>query len=313
VKGDAEGMQADAAAWVARMDAGDWTDALEAELQRWLARDPQHRGALLHAQAAWATTDPANIVAPPEPVEARPMFGRRRMIGCGAAAIAASAGGYMLLADRRTILSTGVGEVRRVPLDDGSTAAINTASEIEIVLTADRRRVRIDRGEAWFQVAKDRARPFLVEAGRARIQAVGTAFSVRRRDGGAEVLVTEGVVEAWVAGAEARRIRLSAGSRAFVADDAAIREQPAVPAAIDHALAWRSGNIDLAGDRLDHAVAEFNRHNRRMLVIADPRLEAEQFDGVFRADDPEGFARSVAGTLGAPIDLSDPARIVIGK
>ena len=130
--------------------------------------------------------------------------------------------------------------------------------------------MRVEQGEAWFQVAKDKQRPFVVAAGRARIRAVGTAFSVRRRAGGADVLVTEGAVEVWADGAEGHRVRLSAGARGFIADDAAIVQQPAAPSAIDRALAWRSGKVDLAGDRLDSAVAEFNRYNQRRLVIADP-------------------------------------------
>jgi transmembrane sensor len=47
------------------------------------------------------------------------------------------------------------------------------------------RQVKLDRGEAWFQVAKDPQRPFVVESGPVRVRAVGTAFSVRRREGGA--------------------------------------------------------------------------------------------------------------------------------
>src|SRR3546814_2159233 len=150
-----------------------------------------------------------------------------------------------------TSYATSVGEIRRVPLADGSIAAINTASTIEVKLDDAVRHVRVEQGEAWFQVAKDKQRPFVVAAGRARVRAVGTAFSVRRRAGGADILVTEGEVEVWAAGAEGHRVRLRTGSRGFVADDAAIEQASAAPSAIDRALAWRSGKVDLAGDRLD--------------------------------------------------------------
>ncbi|WP_204272534.1 FecR domain-containing protein, partial [Enterobacter hormaechei] len=78
-----------------------------------------------------------------------------------------------------------------------------------------------------FQVAKDSKRPFLVEAGKIRVQAVGTAFAVRRRQAGADIFVTEGVVEAWTSGAGAPHIRIAAGEHAFVADDAAVVRAPA--------------------------------------------------------------------------------------
>src|SRR3546814_93 len=86
-----------------------------------------------------------------------------------------------------------------------------------------------------------------------------------------------------------------------------------LPSAIDRALAWRNGKVDLAGDRLDSAVAEFNRYNGRQLTVADPAIAGERLDGVFRTDDPEGFAQAVRITLGVPVDLSNPAQIRIGK
>lgn len=302
----------DAARYVAQMDGEGWTDDREAELQRWLALDPRHPGALLRAQAAWMALDPPHLAqVEPEPAPPERRIGRRAILAGGAAAVAASvAGGLMLFGG--TSYATSVGEIRRVPLGDGSIAAINTASAIDVKLDDAARNVRIEKGEAWFQVAKDRQRPFVVAAGRARVRAVGTAFSVRRRANGADILVTEGEVEVWADGAEGHRVRLKAGMRGFVADDAAIEQAQAAPSAIDRALAWRGGKVDLAGDRLDMAVAEFNRYNQRHLVIADPGLAAEQLDGVFRTDDPDGFARAVHIALGVPVDLSDPAQIRIG-
>jgi len=309
----ASDIDVEAARHVAQMDRDDWSDAQEGALQEWLALDPRHPGALLRAQAAWMTLDP------PQPSQSvsqdeseRPgWLSRRKLLAGGGAAVAASFAGALMLGGG-TSYATSVGEIRRVPLADGSIAAINTASAIEVKLDDAARHVQVEQGEAWFQVAKDKQRPFVVTAGRARVRAVGTAFSVRRRAGGADVLVTEGEVEIWADGAEGHRVRLSAGMRVFVAENAAIEQVPAAPSAIDRALAWRSGKVDLAGDRLDGAVAEFNRYNRRRLIVADPAIAGERLDGLFRTDDPEGFAQAVHITLGVPVDLSDPAQIRIG-
>lgn len=306
-------IDAEAARYVARMDGDAWSDADEADLDIWLAQDPRHPGALLRAQAAWMTLDRpfAAHAASRDAAVSAPRFSRRGLLAGGGAAIAASIAGGVLLSGG-TSYATAVGEVRRVPLGDGSIVAINTASAIDVRLDTADRKIRLDRGEAWFQVAKDKDRPFVVAAGRARVRAVGTAFSVRRGDGGVHVLVTEGVVEVWADGAEGHSVRLKAGSRGFVADNAAIEEAPAAASSIDRALAWRNGKIDLAGDRLDGAVAEFNRYNRRQLVVGDPAIAGERFDGVFRTDDPEGFAKAVEVGLGVTVDLSDPTQIRIG-
>lgn len=301
----------DAANWVARMDAGVWSETQEAELQAWLADDPRRSGALLQAQAAWMTLDhPAVAQARIEAAPSR--WSRRGLITGGVGMLAASLAGGFLWRNAGTTYETQVGEIRRVPLTDGSSVAINTASRIDIRLAASRRDVTVEAGEAWFQVAPDPTRPFVVAAGRVRARAVGTAFAVRRRDGGADILVTEGVVEAWTDGAEGNKVRLTAGHRAFVADNAAIVRAPGTPSSVDRALAWRAGRIDLVGDTLAQAAEEFNRYNRRRIVLVDPTIIGEQFDGLFRTDDPEGFAVAVSSSLSVPIDLSRPDEIRIG-
>jgi transmembrane sensor len=308
----------EAARWVARMDAETWSAEDERALELWLSGDPRRRGALLEAEAAWLTLNeaPSSEQQPSAELTRSPikgLFERRQVVLGGSAALAASLAAGFLWVAAGTSYTTELGEVRRVPLADGSIATVNTSSRIEVKLAADRRHVRITRGEAWFQVAKDPSRPFVVEAGRIRVQAVGTAFSVGRVDGGARILVTEGVVEAWAADADGHKVRLIAGQSAFVGDNAAIRVDATAPSSVDRALAWRAGLIDLSGQTLAEAVGEFNRYNRRKLVLADQRLGGEQFDGVFQLSDPEGFAIAVRDSLSTPVDVGDPARIVIGR
>jgi transmembrane sensor len=173
--------------------------------------------------------------------------------------------------------------------------------------------VALEEGEAWFRVAKDASRPFIVEAGRVRVRALGTAFSVRRQESGANVLVSEGIVETWVAGAEGHTVRVGAGAKAFVAENAAISTETPAEAGIDRALAWRAGKIDLAGETLADAVEEFNRYNRRKLIIADARLAQERLYGVFRTDDPQGFAYAVKRSLGTEVSLADGDEIRLGE
>jgi transmembrane sensor len=144
------------------------------------------------------------------------------------------------------------------------------------------------------------------------VRAVGTAFAVRRRGAGADIFVTEGVVEVWSASDAGRPIRVTAGGSASIADDTPIEHMAANASSIDRALAWREGKIDLAGVRLADAAAEFNRYNRRRLVIADPAIAEERFDGIFRTDDLEGFAIAIRESLRVAVDLSDPAEIRIG-
>lgn len=316
VRQSASEIEAEAARWVVRLDREGRTSQLSADLDAWLSVDTRRRGALLQAEAAWAMLDRGQMLAAedvtPAPAPSNGVRLPRRALFAGAGAAIAAGVGAMLVMNMPDRYGTAVGEIRRIPLADGSTAAINTSSAIDVNLGVRMRRVRLEKGEAWFQVARDASRPFLVEAGPVRVQAVGTAFSVRRRPNGADILVTEGVVKVWVQGAEGHVVRLPAGSKAFMADNAAVSERPGEPSEIDRELAWRAGKIDLAGETLGHAADEFNRYNARKLVITDPVLAEERLYGVFRTDDPEGFAGAVAASLHASVS-SDPSQIRIGR
>lgn len=300
-------IEREAAAWVARLDAEGRAPGLLAQIAQWEAGDSRRRGALLQAEAAWALFDEPEGGAETA-LASRP--NRRRLIAGGLGALAAGLAATVIIGLPGERYTTGVGEIRRVPLADGSIAAVNTDSSIRVTIGERRRVVDLDEGEAWFQVAHDRTRPFEVVAGDAHVRAVGTAFSVRRLDEGVDVLVSEGTVEIWSM-SDARRVRVSAGGRAFVGASGAIAV-PTDASGVDRALAWRAGKIDLANETLAEAAGEFNRYNRKRMIVADPALAGERFHGLFRTDDPEGFALAVRRSLGVPVEIS-ATEIRIGR
>jgi transmembrane sensor len=252
---------------------------------------------LLRAEAALSYVDRgralAGVMPKPSP---DPLWIRRRRLLLAAASIATLLiGGWITLATPRHY-GTSLGEIKNVPLPDGSAVVINTQSAIQVHLEERFRGVTLTEGEAWFKVAHDSKRPFVVSAGRVRVRALGTAFSVRKRDDGADVLVTEGVVETWVVGDEARAERVAAGSKAFVPE----YEPPKIavaPKDMNRSLAWRDGQIALEGETLAQAVVEFNRYNREKLVITDASLADEKLVGQFRATEPAAFADAVSIAL----------------
>ena len=314
-----------AARWAIRREAGPLTPEEQRAFDAWLAADERREGSLLRAEAALVYIDrgPALIEAndpvsaPDEETAAPSRIGRRHFLAGGAvagAAIAAGVAGVVLMPSGQEF-STAVGEVRRLPLADGSIATVNTASRIAVALEPKRRHIILEEGEAWFQVAHDTHRPFVVDVGSVRVRAVGTAFSVRRNPEGVDVLVTEGVVETWTEGHETARTRIAQGERSFVA--AGARDVVAVKAAdeIERALAWRSGGLAFNGEPLSYAVAELNRYNRRKLVVEDPVLARTPIVGYFRTTQPDDFARAVAPLIGARVEMrsGDMRLVAIGS
>lgn len=299
-----------AACWAVRAERDDFDAADQAELDAWLAADRRRQGAFLRAQAGWSMLDRASALRGDQTSPASAGRGAaptRRWIWMagGGAAMAAGLGALAVLAPETAHYGAQLGEVRRVPLEDGSIAAINTDSALEVVMRPRLRQVRLKHGEAWFQVAKDRARPFVVAAGDVRVRAVGTAFSVRRLADGAEIQVTEGTVEAWSMGDDAHRILVTAGSKTLVRDSGGPGRVVQASAAIDRSLAWRSGQIILDGETLGEAATEFNRYNARKIVVPDADLAREPLVGRFRVNEPEAFARAAATTIGAKVEISE--------
>lgn len=301
-------IDAAAARWVVRADRDGDDPGFQAELEAWLAADRRRSGAYARAQAGWKHLDRSSVLAPTVSGGSRL---RRRSIIAGLGAVAAGVTAAVVVPQllvRR--YGTTLGEIRRVPMADGSVAAINTDSEVEVSLRPRLRAVRLARGEAWFEVAKDPVRPFVVESGPVRVRAVGTAFSVRRREGGSDVLVTEGVVEVWTRDGGAPPRRVSAGERVFAENDAGVLTPPKADADLGRQLAWRDGQIVLDGQTLAEAAAEFNRYNDRKIEVADARLADKRFVGWFRINDPEGFAQAAAATFHGQITQREDAIIL---
>ncbi len=311
-------IDATAADWAARLDRGVLSPEDESALDAWLAGDPRRAGAFARARAVSLYSERAKALGPnfdPEafkpnavafsPARRRLLWGTAAAAGIGGAVLA----GYGLMA-RGEIYTTRRGEMRVVPLADGSVVNLNTASRIQVLYTKTQRTIHLDQGEALFDVAKDAARPFIVYAGDTAVRAVGTSFSVLRlADAPVQVLVREGVVE--IDRAAAAPIRLSANMRAVAPLATAvealqpIKTMTVAPAEVERAVAWREGRIAFEGETLRQAVQDFSRYSDTRIVIDDPSVADEEITGLFQANDPVGFAQAAATSLSLHADIGD--------
>jgi transmembrane sensor len=175
------------------------------------------------------------------------------------------------------------------------------------------RRVKLDHGEAFFDVSKDASRPFVVEIADKRVIAVGTQFSVRRDGNDIRVLVTEGRV--WIErrsmATKAAQTQLAAGSEARTLQAAVLIHQPA-PAQVEQLLSWRSGYIVFRDTTLADAVADFNRYSARKIFIEDPAIAGIRIGGNFRSGDTDAFLWLLQS--GFPINVEQRSdRIILTK
>jgi transmembrane sensor len=230
-----------------------------------------------------------------------------------AASVAVAAGLYTALmpsAPAAQAFRTDIGELRTVALADGSQATLSSDSLIETRIGARTREVVLQRGEAFFAVHKDPARPFVVHGGARRVVAVGTRFAVRQDHDTLRVVVTEGMVrmEDPDAGQHPATTTLPAGSIATAGPQGARVHRGSIADA-ERQLDWRQGYLSFDDVALPQAVAEINRYNRRPLVLADAALDPLRISGSIRWNDPEGFARLLEREY--PVRMETHAEAVI--
>lgn len=299
----AAAIDAAAAAWAARADRGPLSAEDQKALEAWAAVDPRRAGAYARALAVTAHADRARALGEDFAPSLHPVAvaaGRRRLLVTGgalAASIVVGVVGYETVSFRGRVV-TRRGDIRRAPLSDGSAVTLNTDTAIRTTFNGQIRRVELLRGEALFDVAKDPGRPFVVVAGQVRVRAVGTSFTVRAHDDGEiSVLVREGVVVVW-RGQSGPPLRLQAQTATKVDASGPLRAISVAASAVDGAIAWRQGQINLDGLTLGEAAAEFARYSDRRIVVDDPAVARLKMTGLFSASDPDGFARAAALSLG---------------
>jgi transmembrane sensor len=296
-----EEIEEAAAAWIARRDGGAWTERDGAAFEAWLAQSAGHRVAYYRLNGAWTQAGRAGTVAPASLASAAPKS-RRRLAGFAIAAsvLALLCAGAFVLKDElfrtQQRFTTVVGGLQTIPLPDGSRVTLNTDSAIRASLTNGERLVEIDHGEAFFDVAPDAHRPFIVKAGKQRVVVVGTQFSVRQeRSGEFHVIVTRGTVQ-WERRVRDTRSGVSANVSELLpagsavqghGEDVRVQQLPLTD--LQRRLTWRTGVLTFRETRLADAVAEFNRYTTRKLVVDDPRIAALEISGVFRSNSVDSF------------------------
>jgi transmembrane sensor len=247
-----------------------------------------------------ALRPPSSVIRPPS--SAYRILGRRAFLAA-AAAVVLGLGGWWYYATQvagRDYFVNDTAAPQQLALRDGSTVHLDVRSELRVDFSGRDRRVRLEGGQAHFEVAHDATRPFVATAAGVAVRAIGTAFTVRLASTAVEVLVEEGRVEvapetpppANASVPAASPPQLAAGERAVVAraDAAASPQIEKVEAPeLREALAWHRRTVVLADVPLAEVIARFNRRNAVQLVLADDALRDRRLGGVLALDQVEVF------------------------
>lgn len=311
-------IAAEAENWFFRLRAEDVSAEDRAGFAQWLAAGAAHAQAWAETQILFgATARPAAEVhrrlrrgnlLPSPPQRLRPRTWMTACLGGMVLVLMVAMHGRHLLDDAFADASTAVGERRAIALDDGSTIEMNTDSALDINLDGPQRRIRLRRGEAFFQVVHDPRRPFIVETDQGAVAVMGTRFSVGMHGGHTTVAVEDGIVEVSARKAPAWPERL-------VKDQQVRFDAGAVspPQALDRtaAFAWRHGQVVFRQQSLSALVAELNRYWPGRVVILNQALAQRRVSGVFEVDRRESSLTALAALLGAQVTQITPYLLVL--
>jgi transmembrane sensor len=315
-----------ATVWAAKaehgLSAGD-----QAALDQWLEGDSRRLGAFVRAQAAWIHAERASSLGdmPEGHVEIEGRLGaanatgvplNRRMVVGGGAAIAASlAAAYLFGVQRARTLESNLGEIRRIALAGGSTLVLDTDTRVDVGQSSGQQILELIRGRLFLDTGAAQGTPLAVRAGDLLVEATSAAFSLQNlAEAPILAIVTRGtLVVSQAAGIFAAK-RMVTVERDHVLTAVrgeplrADKVQPIATARREQFLAWREGILAFGGEPLGTAVRAFDRYGPGRIIVSDPELAEQRVVGLFKADDPRGFAEAIAASLGARV--SDSGQII---
>lgn len=286
---------------------------LRQRIDEWMRNSPENVRDLLQVEALAQELDRLKLVDRSAQLAKSkahspdvPLVPRRAVLIGGTAAAVALPLGYLI--------STRYGDapIRRVPLDDGSVMHVLRGTDFDIEFSSHQRLIRLTRGEAVFEVAKDSDRPFVVRSPRSDSIAVGTRFGVVTDASATTTIVSEGLVRVIVpAGNEQTAgTPLHAGEELRVAAGAS-RPESVMTVNAERKMSWAAGWLEFDGETAAEAVKTFNRYSNVNIEITQAQLAGMRLTyHRFEIDKPQSFAISLGKSLNSTV-TRNPARKII--
>ncbi|HVT25216.1 MAG TPA: FecR domain-containing protein [Rhizomicrobium sp.] len=305
---DAVEAEAQAAAWLERRDRADWTSELQAQLETWLVESPAHRLAYLRLYAAWNYAD--RLVVMRRPRLSRLVSSSRKIgpatfkiaAACTVVAAIGVAGVSYSKKPQTQAFETPVGGHETLKLADGSRIELNTNTKVRVALSAGQRKVWLDKGEAYFEIQHNEARPFTVITGNHRITDLGTKFAVRANGDSLRVALLEGraKVDTDSVWSQPQSVILTPGD-VVVATRSSLSMERHPSHLLNEELGWRRGMLIFDRTPLADVVAQFNRYNAKKLSVSGAAAQMK-IDGTFPADNIDDFLHLARAVLGLKIE-----------
>ena len=312
----AKDVREQAAAWLMRISSADCTIDDREQFDAWLNASEFHRASYWRLEAAWIEAARLAALRPTKPegntsgLFSKPAFFRTiaaTLIIC----VGAAAGLYLDLKSSTQTYATAVGGYRVLTLPDGSSIELNTDTAVKVADDRSQRTVWLDKGEAFFRIKHDAARPFVVIVGDQAVTDLGTEFTIRRISSRVEVALLEGRAQFETIGHHApfQSAELSRGEVA-VAHNGMISVARKPIANLSNGLGWRNGLLIFDETTLTDAALEFNRYNAGQIIIGNSSIARLRVNGTFPIHARREFADVATAIFGLRVETRGDETII---
>lgn len=297
----------EAAALYLRLQDEPENPALRRESEVWRAQGAAHEQAWRIALRTWTLTGVAL-----QPSGAKVVaFPRRKTVALLVGGLAAACAAVWLAAPLSVRLQSDyrapASARQAVALEDGTAITLDKGASIAVAWHEDRREVRLLAGRAWFDVAKDRERPFIVSAGAARVEVTGTAFDVGLEEGAVDVALATGAVR--LSGEKGKAVDLVPGDRVRVEDRGGrmVRGRMSVAAM----GSWRRDQLILEDAPLSEGISRLRPYYSGVIIVRSPSVAQSHVTGVYSLKDPEAALKLMVYQQGARVHRVTPWVLVV--
>ncbi|MEM6843451.1 MAG: FecR domain-containing protein [Bacteroidota bacterium] len=212
--------------------------------------------------------------------------------------------GWLRLGDDLKLHRTDFGETQPISLEDGSKIYLNANSVLNTPekFEEDVREVWLE-GEAFFAVAKDAHRPFLVHTKSSQTKVLGTKFNLSEFSGSPPTLtLKEGKVAFSGTGEnQSEVVYISPNEQVTIAEGVANKQT--VDA--DNFLLWMDGEFYVDGETLESISKKIRHLYGVEVIISNPEIGMRRYRGVLANDDLTSLLEELSFVLDFKYDHKD--------
>lgn len=313
--------------WFIRIKEAEADDPLRSKFEQWLMASAAHQQAYADVAKVWASFDsPSDLEKLADVADQDAFFQQstrsrkiKNVIAGALAAVAIGVGGLVAFQTwhaqpvMQMVAQVEIGQVQSQRLEDGTLMTMNTGTDIEVTYYRDRRLVTLKRGEAIFEVARDEARPFIIDSGKAKITVLGTRFAVNRLHKLVRVSVDHGTVKV-----EPQHVGDATQASALILHDgevAEVKQDATKPVHSHHqasdAFAFEKGMVIFEQADLDEIAETLSRYRKLPLVAEQPLSGKIHISSMLKTNAIETFIHQMPEM--APVQIVPTATATLIK